>query len=125
MENLFLIFIALPVVVGGGVLIGAWLLTRIMPGDGKVDSAKVAEAKAVAAPARGPEYVRLTANRRKAYRAGYLMLVVLAILTVAEIGASLGLNSVALLFIVNILEAAAILVVFMHIKTVWSSKETH
>jgi tRNA(Ile)-lysidine synthase TilS/MesJ len=44
---------------------------------------------------------------------------------VAEIAVSLGLDSVALLYIVNILEAAAILVVFMHIKTVWSSKETH
>jgi hypothetical protein len=124
MENLFLIFIALPLLVGGGVLIGAWLLTRLMPGDGKVDSATVAAAKA-AVPARGPEYVELTANRKKAYRVGYLMLLVLAVLTVAEIAVSLGLNSVALLFIVNILEAAAILVVFMHIKSVWASKETH
>lgn len=53
------------------------------------------------------------------------MLVVLAILTVAEITVALALNSVALLLIVNILEAAAIMMVFMHIKTVWSSKETH
>lgn len=124
MENLFLVFILLPVIVGGGVLAGAWLLTRLMPGDGKVDSATVAAAKA-AVPARGPEYVELTAKRKKAYRVGYVMLLVLAVLTVAEIAVSLGLNSVALLFIVNILEAAAILVVFMHIKSVWTSKETH
>lgn len=124
MENLFLVFILLPVIVGGGVLAGAWLLTRLMPGDGKVDSATVATAKA-AVPARGPEYVELTAKRKKAYRVGYVMLLVLAVLTVAEIAVSLGLNSVALLFIVNILEAAAILVVFMHIKSVWTSKETH
>ena len=124
MENLFLVFILLPVIVGGGVLAGAWLLTRLMPGDGKVDSATVAAAKA-AVPDRGPEYVELTAKRKKAYRVGYVMLLVLAVLTVAEIAVSLGLNSVALLFIVNILEAAAILVVFMHIKSVWTSKETH
>lgn len=124
MENLFLVFILLPMIVGGGVLAGAWLLIKLMPGDGKVDSAKVAAARA-AVPARGPEYVELTANRKKAYRVGYVMLLVLAVLTVAEIAVSLGLNSVALLFIVNILEAAAILVVFMHIKSVWTNKETH
>jgi hypothetical protein len=35
------------------------------------------------------------------------------------------LKSTALLLIVNILEAASILYIFMHIKTVWSSEEAH
>jgi hypothetical protein len=120
MENTFLVFIALPLVVGGAVLVGAFLLTRIMPGEGKA-AASAAEAVA----ARGPRYDELATERKKGKRVGLIMLAVLAVLTVAEIAVSLGLNSVALLLIVNILEAAAIMVVFMHIKTVWSSKETH
>jgi hypothetical protein len=120
MEQITLVFIALPLIVGGAVLVGAFLLTRIMPGDGKAGAAAT-----TAAAAYGPRYEELAPERKKAKRVGLIMLVVLAILTVAEIVVSLGLNSVALLFIVNILEAAAILVVFMHIKSVWSSKETH
>jgi len=123
MENLFLVFIALPLVVGGAVLIGAWLLTRIMPGDGKAVAAEASAKVAVAA--RGPRYDELATERKKGNRVGYMMLVVLVILTVAEIVVALALNSVALLFIVNILEAAAIMVVFMHVKSVWSSKEAH
>ncbi len=121
MENIILVFIVLPLIVGGAVLVGAWLLTRIMPGEGK--AAAAAEATAIAA--RGPRYDELATERKKGKRVGLIMLAVLAVLTVAEIAVSLGLNSVALLLIVNILEAAAIMVVFMHIKTVWSSKETH
>lgn len=120
MDNIFLIFIALPIIVGGAVMVGAFLLTRIMPGEGKA-----AAAATTSAAAYGPRYEELSSERKKAKRVGLIMLVVLAVLTVAEIVVSLGLNSVALLFIVNILEAAAILVVFMHIKSVWSSKETH
>jgi len=123
MENLFLIFIALPLFVGGAVLIGAWLLTRVMPGDGKAVAAEASAKVAVAA--QGPRYDELATERKKGNRVGYVMLLVLAVLTVAEIAVSLGLNSVALLFIVNILEAAAIMVVFMHVKSVWSSKEAH
>jgi hypothetical protein len=123
MENLFLVFIALPLFVGGAVLVGAWILTKLMPGDGKAVAAE-ASAKAPVA-ARGPLYAELTTERKKGSRVGYMMLVVLAILTVAEIVVALALNSVALLFIVNILEAAAIMVVFMHVKSVWSSKEAH
>lgn len=121
MENITLIFIVLPLIVGGAVLVGAFLLTRIMPGEGK--AAAAAETTAVAA--RGPRYEELATERKKGKRVGMIMLAVLAVLTVAEIAVSLGLNSVALLLVVNILEAAAIMVVFMHIKTVWSSKETH
>jgi hypothetical protein len=121
MDNIFLIFIALPIIVGGAVLVGAFLLTRIMPGDGKA----VAAAETAAVATRGPRYEELATERKKAKRVGLIMLVVLAILTVAEITVALALNSVALLLIVNILEAAAIMMVFMHIKTVWSSKETH
>lgn len=120
MEHITLVFIVLPLLVGGAVLVGAFLLTRIMPGEGK---AVAAAAEAVAA--RGPRYEELAPERKKAKRVGLMMAAALAVLTVAEIAVSLGLNSVALLYIVNILEAAAIMVVFMHIKTVWSSKETH
>lgn len=120
MENITLVFIVLPLIVGGAVLVGAWLLTRIMPGEGKAVAAT-----AEAAAARGPRYEELATERKKGKRVGMIMLAILAVLTVAEITVALALNSVALLLIVNILEAAAIMVVFMHIKTVWSSKETH
>ena len=63
MENLFLVFIALPLIVGGAVLVGAWLLTRIMPGDGKAVAAAAAQPRRLYA-ARGPRYAELAAKRK-------------------------------------------------------------
>ena len=125
MENLFLIFIALPLVVGGGVLIGAWLLTRIMPGDGKAGDAKgAAAAKAVAVPAHGPEYVQLSAKRKAGFRTGVVVLIGLAILTIIEFFLA-ALGSVALMFVIIILKAALIMYFFMHIVNVWRTEEAH
>ena len=123
MENLFLVFIALPVLVGGAVLVGAWLLTRVMPGDGKVDSAAVAQAKA-AVPAHGPEYAQLTAKRKAGFRTGIVVLVGLAALTLVEFFLA-ALGSVALMFVIMILKAALIMYFFMHIVNVWRTEEAH
>ena len=123
MENLFLVFIALPVIVGGAVLVGAWLLTRVMPGDGKVDSAAIAQAKA-AVPARGPEYAQLTAKRKAGFRTGIVVLAGLAALTLVEFFLA-ALGSVALMFVIMILKAALIMVFFMHIAHVWRTEEAH
>jgi hypothetical protein len=127
MENLFLIFIALPLVVGGGVLIGAWLLTKLMPGDGKaVEPKSQAEtaARAAAVPARGPEYVQMTAKRKAGFRTGVVVLIGLAILTIVEFFLA-ALGSAALMFVIMILKAALIMVFFMHIVYVWQTEEAH
>ena len=117
----FIAFIALPVLLGGAILVGLLVLTKIMPGDGKA----VAVPAAAQAGARGPDYDKLAPKRKAAFRIGWVMLVWLGILTIAEIVAGLVLKSTALLLVVNILEAASILTIFMHIKTVWSSEEAH
>ena len=117
----FIAFIALPVLLGGAILAGLLVLTKIMPGDGKAVPATAAATTAE----RGPDYDKLTSKRKAAFRVGYLMLAWVIFLAIAEIVAGLWLKSVSLLLIVNIVEAASILYVFMHIKTVWSSEEAH
>lgn len=124
MDTTTLVLIALPLVMGGGLLATLLLLTRLMPGE-RTAGAPAAKPAAVVVPDRGPEYVQRTASRKAAYRVGWLMLVALAFLTVAEIGASLGINSVPLLFVVNLIEASLIISIFMHVKSVWSTEETH
>lgn len=115
----FIAFIALPLLLGGAILTGLFVLVKVMPGDGKT-VAVPGEAQA-----KGPDYVKLTSRRKAAFRIGWVMLVWLGILTIAEIYTGLVLQSTSLLLVVNILEAASILYVFMHIKTVWSSEEAH
>lgn len=117
----FIAFIALPLLLGGAIMAGLLILVKIMPGDGK----PVPAPASVAAAERGPDYDKLTPKRKAAFRVSWVMLVWLGILTIAEIVTGLVLKSTALLLIVNILEAASILYIFMHIKTVWSSEEAH
>lgn len=124
MENLFLVFIALPLVVGGAVLVGAWILTKLMPGDGKAGDAKGTAAAAVAVPAHGPDYVRLTPKRKAGFRTGLIVLFGLAALTLVEFFVA-ALGSVALMFVIIILKAALIMYFFMHIVNVWRTEEAH
>lgn len=120
MENITLIFIVLPIIVGGGVLVGAWLLTRIMPGD----SAAKGAAQAAAAPARGPEYAKLTPKRKAGFRTGLAVLLGLGVLTIVEFFLA-ALGSVALMFVIIMLKAALIMYFFMHIASVWRTEEAH
>lgn len=123
MENLFLVFIALPLLVGGAVLVGAWVLIKLMPGDGS--AAKGAAAAQVAAvPARGPDYDRLAPKRKAGFRTGLVVLFGLAALTIVEFFLA-GLGSVALMFVIIILKAALIMYFFMHIVNVWRTEEAH
>lgn len=122
MDNTFLIFIALPVLVGVGVLVGAWLLIKIMPGDGKAGAAKAGATTAVAT--HGPQYDQLTAKRKAGFRTGVAILVSLGILTIGEFFLA-ALGSIALMFVIMILKAALIMVFFMHIATVWRTEEAH
>lgn len=122
MDNTFLVFIALPLLVGIGVLAGAWLLTKLMPGDGKAGGAKAEAATAVAA--HGPQYDQLTAKRKAGFRTGIAILLSLGVLTIAEFFLA-ALGSIALMFVIMILKAALIMVFFMHIATVWRTEEAH
>lgn len=117
----FIAFIALPLLLGGAILTGLFILVKVMPGDGKA----VAVPADAQIKAQGPDFAKLTPRRKAAFRIGWVMLVWLGILTIAEIITGLVLQSTSLLLVVNILEAASILYVFMHIKTVWSSEEAH
>ncbi|HNS02680.1 MAG TPA: hypothetical protein PKM78_09905 [Anaerolineae bacterium] len=123
MEHLFLVFIALPLVVGGAVLVGAWLLTKIMPGDAAAAKAAAA-AQAAAIPAHGPDYARLTPRRKAALRTGIVVLLGLALLTIVEFFLA-ALGSTALMFVIIILKAALIMYFFMHIAAVWRTEEAH
>ena len=117
----FIAFIALPLLLGGAIIAGLLILVKIMPGDGKA----VPGPASITVTERGPDYDTLAPKRKAAFRVGWVMLVWLGILTIAEIVTGLVLKSTALLLIVNIVEAASILYIFMHIKTVWSSEEAH
>lgn len=123
MDNTFLVFILLPLIVGGGVLAGAWLLTRFMPGEGKALTAKEAAQLGLAGD-RGPDYVRLSSKRKAAFRTGIMILLALAVLTIVEFFLS-SLGSIALMFVIMILKAALIMYFFMHIATVWRTEEAH
>jgi hypothetical protein len=121
MEAPFLVFILLPLFLGGAILAGIYLLTRLMPG---VPAQGKAAAVVQPAPARGPEYVQLRARRSAAYRVGLLVLLALAALTVVEfILAAAG--STVLMFIIIVLKAALILYFFMHIASIWRTEEAH
>ncbi len=119
METPFLVFILMPFILGGAILAGIYLLTRIMPGTGKASAAGVQPV-----PARGPEYVKLRARRSAAYRLGLLIFVGLVVLSVIEFAlASVG--STALMFIIIVFKAALVMYFFMHIASIWRTEEAH
>lgn len=116
-----IILLGLPLIVGGGLLITLLILARIMPGTGAAKT----EAAAVAVPVRGPEYIRLTAQRIASYRRGLVVFVVLGVLTAIELAIALNTGNLVPLFLVALLKAALILQYFMHINSVWSEEEAH
>ncbi|MEZ4767431.1 MAG: hypothetical protein R2844_03285 [Caldilineales bacterium] len=122
METPFLVFIMLPFVIGGALLVGLFLLARIMPGTGKAGKADAAAVQPV--PARGPEYVKLRARRAAAYRLGLVVFMGLVVLSVIEfVLAHVG--STALMFIMIVFKAALVMYFFMHIASVWRTEEAH
>lgn len=122
MATPFLVFVLLPFFIGGAIMAGIFLLTKIMPGVPK--QGKAAEAEIQPVPARGPEYVQLRARRSAGYRLGVLVLLGLGVLSIVEfLLAALG--STALMFVIIILKAALIMYFFMHIASVWRAEEAH
>jgi cytochrome c oxidase subunit 4 len=116
-----LVLVILPMFVGGAILVGLLLLTRIMPGvPGK---AKV-QAEAISVPARGPEYVRYAAQRIAAYRRGLAVFGGLLVLTIIELVVGLNSGNLVPLFLLALAKAALIVNYFMHIRSVWA-EEAH
>jgi hypothetical protein len=119
MQLQFLAFLILPILLGGAILVGLMVLTKIMPGEpGKGAQVAVPE------PARGAEYVALTQKRKSAYRTGLIVLIGLAILSIAEyLSAALG--STVIMFLFIMFKAALVMYFFMHIVMVWRTEEAH
>ena len=64
-------------------------------------------------------------QRKPIYRQGIVVATALMILTVIEYYAALYTTSAILLFLLAIFKGALVLNYFMHISSVWSSKEEH
>ena len=122
METPLLVFVLLPLVLGGAILVGLYILASLMPGVAR--QGKAAEVTTESVPARGPEYVQRRARRSAAYRQGLLVFAGLVVLSIIEFAlASLG--STALMFIMIVFKAALIMYFFMHIASVWRTEEAH
>ncbi|MEZ4831475.1 MAG: cytochrome C oxidase subunit IV family protein [Caldilineaceae bacterium] len=63
--------------------------------------------------------------RKPVYRQGYVVALVLAVLTIVEYYAALHFPSAIILFLLAIFKAALVLNYFMHIRSVWSPEEEH
>ncbi len=66
-----------------------------------------------------------TKPRKPIYRQGYVVALVLAVLTMVEYFAALWFPSAIVLFLLAIFKAALVLNYFMHIASVWSPEEGH
>ena len=119
MQLQFLAFLILPILLGGAILVGLMVLTKIMPGE----PSKGAQV-AVPEPARGAEYVALTKKRKSAYRTGIVVLLGLAALTIIEYFAAL-MGSTVIMFLFIMFKAALVMYFFMHIVMVWRTEEAH
>ena len=116
----FVAFIALPVLLGGAIMAGLLILTKIMPGE----PVKGDRTPVFAAESRGAEYEALSKRRKEVYRTGLLVLVFLAILTIVEYFAAF-LGSTVIMFLFMLFKAATIMYFFMHITLVWRAEESH
>jgi hypothetical protein len=76
--------------------------------------------------AQEPEFNRVQAARRAAYRQGFLVLVGLAVLTGLEfLIAGVTNGSPVFLFILALLKAGIILQYYMHVRSLWTEEESH
>lgn len=122
MDNPMLVFVAIPFIIGAAIFAGFLLLTVIMPGEPKAAGKGAPQVAPV--PARGPEYVALSAKRKAAYRLGVMVLFALFVMTFIEYWAA-HLGSTVLMFIFILFKGAAIMYFFMHIAMLWRSEEAH
>lgn len=59
------------------------------------------------------------------YRSGYVVAIILAILTVVEYYIATHFNSFAIMMLLGLVKAYFVVNYFMHIKTLWSEEESH
>ncbi len=59
------------------------------------------------------------------YRTGYVVAIILAIVTVVEYYIATHFNSFAVMMLLGLLKAYFVVNYFMHIKTLWSEEESH
>jgi len=59
------------------------------------------------------------------YRSGYVVAIILAILTIVEYYIATHFNSFAIMMLLGLVKAYFVVNYFMHIKTLWSEEESH
>jgi len=72
----------------------------------------------------GKEIVGVKENKSKAFRRGWIIFVVLLLLTAVEFVIGVAMNSIALLLVIALIKAALIVYYFMHIYRLWR-EESH
>ncbi len=59
------------------------------------------------------------------YRSGYIIAIILAVVTGIEFYLALHFNNFAIMMLLGILKAYFVINYFMHIKSLWSEEESH
>ncbi|RLT38902.1 MAG: hypothetical protein DWI57_11160 [Chloroflexi bacterium] len=59
------------------------------------------------------------------YRTGYVVAIILAVLTAVEYYIATHFNSFAVMMLLGLLKAYFVVNYFMHIKTLWTEEESH
>jgi heme/copper-type cytochrome/quinol oxidase subunit 4 len=59
------------------------------------------------------------------YRSGYVVAIVLAIVTVVEFYIALTFNNFAIMMLLGLVKAYLVVNYFMHIKSLWTEEESH
>ena len=59
------------------------------------------------------------------YRTGYVIAIILAIVTVVEFYIATHFNSFAVMMLLGIVKAYLVVNYFMHIKSLWTEEESH
>lgn len=59
------------------------------------------------------------------YRTGYVVAIILAVVTVVEFYIATHFNSFAIMMVLGVLKAYFVVNYFMHIKSLWSEEESH
>lgn len=59
------------------------------------------------------------------YRTGYIVAIILAIVTVVEFYIALVFNNFAIMMLLALVKAYFVVNYFMHIKSLWSEEESH
>lgn len=59
------------------------------------------------------------------YRTGYVVAIILAVVTAVEYYIAIQFNSFAIMMLLGIVKAYFVVNYFMHIKTLWTEEESH